>query len=99
MPEREHCPLFEFKRNDRGFLRIIGIRLCVIRDPRPEPLPEPLRKERRARFTETDAEWLKACGISWNKEPAVQLPLDFSGCRKKEQDPKPPTSQKKEEST
>ncbi|MGA2985369.1 MAG: hypothetical protein ABSG32_16270 [Terriglobia bacterium] len=75
MPEWGQYRRFEFKRGDRDFLRQAGIQPCLIYDPSPEPL----RKERRARFTEKDAEWLKACGISWERNPAVQLALNFCG--------------------
>ena len=35
--------------------------------------------EPRVRLTEKDARWLRACGVAWEPEPAVQLPLDFCG--------------------
>jgi hypothetical protein len=34
-------------------------------------------KERRVRLNEKDTNWLKACGVGWEREPAFQLPLDF----------------------
>ena len=36
-------------------------------------------KERRVRLTKMDAEWLKAIGAAWKEQPALRLPLDFSG--------------------
>ncbi len=77
MSEREQYLLFESKRGDCEFLREAGIKPCVIYDPCPEPLPELLRKERRARLTETDTLWLRECGAAWEREPEVQLSLNF----------------------
>jgi hypothetical protein len=84
----EDWPL-DLMRSDSRFLRKMGIKPCVIDDPAPEPLPEEFirlcdmthvrAKERRVRLTEKDTNWLKACGVAWEREPAVQLPLDFCG--------------------
>ena len=89
MPEREQYWLFEVRRSDSAFLKSMGIEPCVIDDPAPKPpLEEVLRqcemthvlvKERRVRLTGKDAEWLKACGVAWERGPAFQLPLDFCG--------------------
>ncbi len=67
-------------RSDSVFLRSAGIEPCVIDDPCPGPPPLP--RERQARLTERDAEWLRACGIGWEQRPAVQLSLDFCGRQK-----------------
>ena len=81
--------LLDLMRSDSEFLRKMGIKPCLIDDPCPEPLPEEFirlcdmthvrAKERRVRLTEKDTNWLKACGVAWEREPAVQLPLDFCG--------------------
>jgi hypothetical protein len=34
-------------------------------------------KERRVRLTEKDDLWLKASGVAWEPEPALQLSMDF----------------------
>ena len=81
MPEREQFWLFEVRQSDGEFLRKAGVKPCVIDDPCPRPLPQWLHGEPHARLTEKDTEWLKACGVAWEREPAVQLPLDFCGCQ------------------
>ena len=90
----EDWPL-DLVRRDRDFLRIMGIRPCLLPDPCPKPPPASFAdgfedvirfcdmthirtKERRVRLTKNDAEWLKAIGAAWKKQPALQLPLDFS---------------------
>lgn len=70
-------------------LRRKGVKL------RPKP---PRQTNPIARPNENDNQFLKTCGVSWEAEPAVQLSLDFSGCRTKEHDPKEPASHKTEES-
>lgn len=79
VPERRQYRRFEFKRSDCGFLRQVGIKPCLIDDALAGLLPNPMRKERSIRPTEKDAEWLRECGVAWNREPAVQLPLGFCG--------------------
>jgi len=98
MPEREQFWLFEVRQTDCEFLRQAGVKPSVIDDPRPRPLPQPCHGEPHVRLTGMDAAWLKACGVAWKREPAVQLPLDLSGCRTKEHDPREPVSPRKEES-
>ena len=81
--------LLDLMRSDSEFLRKMGMKPCVIDDPAPKLLPEEFirlcdmthvrAKERRVRLTEKDAQWLKACGAGWEREPAFQLPLDFCG--------------------
>ncbi len=73
-------------RSDSEFLRKMGMKPCVIDAPSPEPPLIPLPKERRARLTEKDAEWLKVCGVAWEPEPRFQLPLDFCGRQEAVQD-------------
>ena len=65
--------LLETVRSDFAFLRSLGIEPCVI--DRPLLLPYPGRPP--VRLTDADARWLKACGVAWEPEPAIQLPLDF----------------------
>jgi hypothetical protein len=67
--------LLETLRSDFAFLRSVGIEPCLI--DRPLPLPYPGRP--RIRLTGSDAEWLKACGVAWEPEPAFQLPLGLCG--------------------
>jgi len=98
VPEPEQCRLFEFKGGDGSFLRDAGIRPCVIRGRRPRPLPLSCPPSRAACPTGKDTEWLRECGVAWEGKPAAQLPLDFSGCRKKEPDAGAPASLAKEES-
>ena len=74
-------------RSDSAFLRAVGIKPCLLHDPCPEPPPEEIvrlcemthvrARDPRARLTEKDARWLKACGVAWEPEPAIQLPLEF----------------------
>jgi hypothetical protein len=81
--------LLDLMRSDSEFLRKMGIKPCVIDDAAPKPLPEEFirlcdmthvrAKERRVRLTEKDAQWLKECGVGWERDPAFQLPLDFCG--------------------
>jgi hypothetical protein len=99
VPEPEQLRLFEIRRSDQAFLTKVGIKPCVIRCFRPQPPAVALIREHPPRLTKQDAQLLKACGVAWEPEPAVQLPLDFSGCRTKEHDPKEPVSPRKEEST
>ena len=99
MPEPEPYSLFEFNRGDRHFLTKVGIKPWVIRCFRPQSHAVALVKEFPPRITGTDLQWLGECGVAWEPEPAVQLPLDFSGCRTREHDPKEPVSPRKEEST
>ncbi len=71
-------------RSDSAFLRAVGIKPCLLDDPCPEPPPEELvrlwetthvrARDLRVRITEKDARWLKACGVAWEPEPAIQLP-------------------------
>ena len=85
LPQPEEGPMWfmcerllvDLLRSDSVFLRSAGIEPCVIDDPCPGP--PPLHRERQARLTEKDAKWLRACGVAWEREPAVQLPLDFCG--------------------
>ena len=72
MRELEYV-LLETARSDFAFLRSVGIEPCVI--DRPLPLPYPGGPH--IRLTGTDAKWLKACGVAWEPEPALHLPLDF----------------------
>jgi hypothetical protein len=65
--------LLETVRSDFGFLRSMGIAPCLI--DRPLSLTFPGRPY--IQLTDADARWLKACGVEWEPEPAVQLPLDF----------------------
>ena len=86
MPEREQYWLFEVRRSDSAFLKSMGIESCVINDPCPEPpleevicqceMTHVLVKEL---LTKADHQWLKAMAVAWEREPAVQLPLDLSG--------------------
>jgi hypothetical protein len=85
-------------RSESVFLKSVGIEPCVIDDPCPGPLPLLYPERPRVRLTEMDARWLRACGVAWEPEPAVQLPLDFCSCRKKERDQKAPARQAKEKS-
>jgi hypothetical protein len=97
--EPEPYSLFEFTGSDRDFLRNARIKPCVIRCFHPRYPAVKLTKENTPRITGTDIQWLGECGVAWEPEPAVQLPLDFSGCRTKEHNPKEPVSPRKEEST
>ncbi len=83
-------------RSDSVFLRSAGIEPCVIDFPCPGP--PPLHRERQARLTGKDIDWLRECGVAWEQRPAVQLPLDFCGCRENEQHPKAPATKAQEES-
>jgi hypothetical protein len=38
-----------------------------------------LTKEHTPRISEEDTKWLKECGVMWEREPTVQLSLDFCG--------------------
>ena len=67
--------LLETVRNDFAFLRSMGIEPCVI--DRPLPLSHPGGPH--IRLTDADARWLKACGVTWEPQPAFQLPLEFCG--------------------
>jgi len=69
--------LVDLLRSDPAFLRSAGIEPCGIDDPCPGP--PPLRRERQARLTKGDIEWLRECGVAWEQEPAVQISLDFCG--------------------
>ena len=79
MPEPEQLGLFEFNRSDRDFLKKAGIKACVIRCFRPRP--PALMKEHPPGITGKDIEWLRECGVAWERKPAVQIPLDFTGCQ------------------
>jgi hypothetical protein len=81
VPEPGQHPLFEFNRSDRDFLREAGIKPCVIRCLGPRPPAVALAKEHPPRITENDIEWLRECGVAWERKPAAQLSLDFSGCQ------------------
>ena len=81
----EDWPL-DLMRSDSEFLRKMGIKACVIDDPCPEPpLEEVIRQcdmthvRAKERLTKADRQWLKAMGVAWEPEPAVQLPMDFCG--------------------
>ena len=65
--------LLEILRSDSVFLRSTGIAPCVIDRPLPPFYPGRLK----IRLTDADAEWLKACGVAWEPEPAFQLSLSF----------------------
>ena len=81
--------LLHLIRRDSAFLRSVGIKPCQLHDPCPERPPERFirfcemthvrARDLRVRLTEKDAQWLKVCGVAWEPEPAIQLPLDFSG--------------------
>jgi hypothetical protein len=98
VPEPEQLGLFEFKRSDSSFLTKVGIRRCVIRCFRPRSTAVALIRDHPPGITEKDIEWLRECGVAWERKRAVQIPLDFSGCRNDGQDPIAPASQAKEES-
>jgi len=93
VPEREQCRLFEFNQDDVSFLRKVGIRRCVIHCRRARPLLPSFHTIVPGRLTENDTQRLRECGVAWEQRPAVQLPLDFSGCLKEEHDPEAPTIQ------
>jgi hypothetical protein len=42
---------------------------------KPPHLPNPV-----ARPNKNDTEFLRTCGVAWEREPALQLSLDFSDC-------------------
>jgi hypothetical protein len=76
--------LLDLMRSDSEFLRKVGIEPCVIDDPAPKPpLEEVIRQCEMTHvlvkelLTKADHQWLKAMGVAWEREPAVQLPLDF----------------------
>jgi len=98
LTEREQFWLFEVRQGDREFLRRAGVKPSLIDDPCPRPLGQTFHGEPNVRLTKQDAQLLMACGVAWEREPAVQLRLDFCGCRTKEHDPKEPVSPRKEES-
>jgi len=79
MPDRELFWLYEVRQGDREFLRQAGVKPCLIDDPYPRSLRQPLHGEPHVRLTKQDANLLKACGVRWEPEPMVQLPLDFCG--------------------
>lgn len=79
MPERELFWLFEVRQKDGEFLRQAGVTPCLIDDPCPRSLPQSINGEPHVRLTKQDANLLKACGVRWEPEPMVQLPLDFCG--------------------
>ena len=77
--------LLDLMRSDSEFLRKMGIKACVIDDPAPKPpLEEVIRQCEmthvlvKERLTKADHQWLKAMAVAWEREPAVQLPLDLS---------------------
>lgn len=98
MPERDQFWLFEVRQKDCEFLRQAGVKPSLIDDPCPRPLGQTFHGEPNVRLSKQDAQLLMACGVAWEREPAVQIPLDFSGCRTNEHDPKEPVSLRKEES-
>jgi len=69
--------LVDLLRNGSVSLRSTGIEPCMIDGSCPDPPPQ--HRERQARLTKGDIEWLKACGIAWEHRPAAQLSLDFCG--------------------
>ena len=78
--------LLDLMRSDSEFLRKMGIKPCVIADPAPQPpLEEVIRQcdmthvRAKELLTKADHQWLKAMAVAWEREPAVQLPLDLSG--------------------
>ncbi len=68
-----------FLRSDSEFLRSMGIETDVFDDPCPEVFPQRYSTAPHVRLTKKDAEWLKQCGVAWEREPEVQLPLGFCG--------------------
>jgi hypothetical protein len=96
VPEPEQHRLFEFTGSDRDFLTKVGIKPCVIRCFRPRLHAVALVKEYPPRITGTDLQWLKECGVAWERKRAVQIPLDFSGCQKNERDAKAPVTKAQE---
>jgi hypothetical protein len=79
VPEPEQYRLFEFTGSDRDFLRNARIKPCVIRCFHPRYPAVKLTKEHTPRISEEDTKWLKECGVMWEREPTVQLSLDFCG--------------------
>ena len=78
--------LLDLIRSDSAFLKSLGIEGCVIDDPAPKPpLEEVIRQcdmthvRAKERLTKADHQWLKAMAVAWEREPAVQLPMDFCG--------------------
>jgi hypothetical protein len=78
--------LLDLMRSDSEFLRKVGIEPFVIDDPAPQPpLEEVIRQCEMTHvlvkelLTKADHQWLKAMAVAWEREPAVQLPLDLSG--------------------
>ena len=96
MPEPEAYSLFEFNRGDRHFLRDAGIKPCVIRCFRPQSHAVALVTEHPPGITRKDIDWLRECGVAWERKRAVQIPLDFSGCQKNERDAKAPVTKAQE---
>lgn len=86
MPDPEQHRLFESKGSDRDFLSKAGIKPCVIRCFRPRPPAVALMKERPPRITEKDIDWLRECGVAWERKPAFQISLDFGVCQETVQD-------------
>jgi hypothetical protein len=80
--------LLDLMRSDSEFLRKMGIEPCVIADPAPKPpLEEVIRQcdmthvRVKELVTKADHQWLKAMAVTWEREPAFQLPLDFCDCQ------------------
>ena len=96
VPEPEQYRLFEFTGSDRDFLTKVGIRRCVIRCFRPRPPAVALIREHPPGITRKDIDWLRECGVTWERKRAVQIPLDFSGCQKNERDAKAPVTKAQE---
>ena len=96
MPEPEQLRLFEIRRSDQAFLTKVGIKPCVIRCFRPQPPAVALIREHPPGITRKDIDWLRECGVTWERKRAVQIPLDFSGCQKNERDAKAPVTKAQE---
>jgi hypothetical protein len=73
-------PSDEVVRSDLAFLRSLGIEPCLLYEP--SPVPSIHAAEPRVRLTEADQKRLKAWGVAWDPEPALQLCLEFCGDQK-----------------
>ena len=96
MPEPEQLRLFEIRRSDQAFLTKVRIKPCVIRCFRRRPPAVALIREHPPGITRKDIDWLRECGVTWERKRAVQIPLDFSGCQKNERDAKAPVTKAQE---